>query len=75
MTPHDLELKRYNEIVLKLDQIETALYKIMDHSAFTGYDAKVQNGVTLALVYLRDVKDKINKYSELFNMNLRGRDL
>lgn len=64
MTPHDLELKRYNEIVIRLEQIESVLFKVMDHSSYSKTHKLLQDGVTLSLVYLRDVKDKFRRYAE-----------
>jgi hypothetical protein len=64
MTPHDLELKRYNEIMHRLDQIEVILYSVMDHSSYSKAHKLLQDGVTLGLVYLKDVKDKLRRYSE-----------
>ena len=64
MTPHDLELKRYNEIMSRLDKIEVILYSVMDHSSYSKTNKLLQDGVTLGLVYLRDVKDKLRRYAE-----------
>jgi len=64
MTPHDLELKRFNDIVSRLDQIEIVLFKIMDHSSYSKTHKLLQDGVTLSLVYLKDVKDKFRRYAE-----------
>jgi len=64
MTPHDPELKRYNEIANRLDQIEVVLFKLMDHSSYSKTHKLLQDGVTLSLVYLKDVKDKFRRYSE-----------
>jgi len=64
MTPHDLELKRYNEIANRLDQIEIVLFKLMDHSSYSKTHKLLQDGVTLCLVYLKDVKDKFRRYAE-----------
>lgn len=64
MTPHDLELKRYNDIVQRLDQIENILYKIMDHTSYKKNHKVIDDGVHLSLVYLKDVKDLFRKYAE-----------
>jgi hypothetical protein len=64
MSPHDLELKRYNEIMIRLDQIESILFKVMDHSSYSKTHKLLQDGVTLGLVYLKDVKDKLRRYAE-----------
>ena len=64
MTPHDLELKRYNEIMERLQQIEAVLFKVMDHSSYSKTHKLLQDGVTLGLVYLKDVKDKLRRYAE-----------
>lgn len=64
MTPHDIELKRYNDIMLRLDQIEAVLFKVMDHSSYSKAHKLLQDGVTLGLVYLKDVKDKLRRYAE-----------
>lgn len=64
MTPHDLELKQFNEIMHKLDLIEGVLFKIMDHVSYSKTHKLMQDGVTLSLVYIKDAKDKFKKYGE-----------
>ena len=64
MTPHDLELKRYNEIMSRLDKIEVIFYSVMDHSSYSKTNKLLQDAVTLGLVYLKDVKDKLRRYAE-----------
>ena len=60
MTPHDLELKRYNDITHRLDQIEDILNKVIYSKAHK----LVLDGATLSLVYLKDVKDMFRRYAE-----------
>ena len=67
MTPHDLELKKYNDVMHRLDQIEIVLLKVMDHAGYSKTHKLLQDGVTLSLVYLKDVKDKFRIYSERNN--------
>ena len=64
MTPHDLELKRYNEIADRLDQIEAVLFKAMDNACLDPNRKFIYDSVTLSLVYLRDVKDMFRRYAE-----------
>lgn len=65
MTPHDQELRLYNDIVHRLDQIEAALFKIMDNANIDPNRKFMYDDSVLALVYLKDVKDKFRKYAEL----------
>ncbi len=63
MTPHDIELKRYNDIMIRLGQIEAALHEVYDDKGkISNYD-ELNDKVFLSLVYLRDIKDKFKRYA------------
>lgn len=64
MTPHDLELKRYNDIIHRLDQIENTLMIIMNHKQYSKMHKLMNDGVMLCTVYVKDVKDKFKRYAE-----------
>lgn len=58
MTPHDIELKRYNDIMFRISQIEALLYEVLD-----GKCDNVDDNMTLSLVYIKDIKDKFRRYA------------
>ncbi len=59
MTPHDIELKRYNDIMFRLGQIEETLYDVLDLKC----NKKIEDAMTISLVYIRDIKDKFKRYA------------
>lgn len=63
MTPHDKELRLYNDIMHRFEQIEESLHTVYDvrHQ----FDKITEDALYLAIVWCKDAKDKFLRYSEL----------
>jgi hypothetical protein len=64
MTPHDVELKRYNDIVERLDQAYNECIKFMEHRANTVVTNDMRDSIFMAGIYICDAKDKFKVYAE-----------
>ncbi len=64
MTPHDLELKRYNHISMRLDQLEEQIRKLAEYDAYNSLSPSQQDAIVLAGVYCLDAKDSFRRYAE-----------
>ena len=63
MNPHDLELRLYNDIMHRFEQIEESLHTVYDvrHQM----DKMAEDSLYLAIVWCKDAKDKFKRYSEI----------
>lgn len=64
MTPHDLELRRYNHITVRLDQAEEQIRKLAEYDTYNMLTSEQQDAVVLAGVYILDAKDSFRRYAE-----------
>ncbi len=65
MTPHDIEHKLYNDLMKRILQLEDQLVKVFSACKKKKVDTEIEDGVFLCSVWILDVKEKFNKYSEL----------
>lgn len=67
MTPHDKELKLYNDIIARLEQLEEQIRKLANYDDFTHnlLSREQQDAIVLAGVYCLDTKDKFKRYAGL----------
>jgi hypothetical protein len=64
MTPHDLELKLYRDIVNRLEQIEQETNKLYALRSELCFDKDTENSIFLCTIWAMDAKDKLRKYAE-----------
>jgi hypothetical protein len=63
MTPHDLEVKRYNDLMNRLNQIEALMLELMDHPDAHLNTKLVNDNAFLCAVYIKDAKYIFKKYA------------
>jgi len=64
MTPHDLELRRYNHITVRLDQAEEQIRNLAQYDTYQTLSREQQDAIVLAGVYILDAKDSFRRYAE-----------
>ena len=64
MTPHDLELKQYNDIMDRLERIAVELNKVYSNKRAVPMPKSVEDSVYLCAVWAIDAMDKLKKYGE-----------
>jgi|GEM_PF-3843077 len=64
MTPHDVELKQFNNIMNRLELIELNLFRVMDDASYKDIPKNMQDSIYVSIVFLKDAKDKLMKYGE-----------
>lgn len=63
MTLHDQELRLYNDIMHRFEQMEEEMQHI--YSSCHDFDKIYVDRLFLVVVWCKDAKDKFQKYSEL----------
>lgn len=64
MTPHDKELKLYNDIIARLEQLEMQILLLANYDHFNAMTPQQKDAIVLAGVYCLDAKDKFKRYVE-----------
>lgn len=62
MTPHDKELKLYNDIIARLEQIEMQILLLANYEDYSAMSNQQKDAIVLAGVYCLDAKDKFKRY-------------
>lgn len=65
MTPHDKELKLYNEIIARLEQLEMQILLLANYEDYNTMSNQQKDAIVLAGVYCLDAKDKFKRYAGL----------
>ena len=63
MTPHDLELKLFNDIMKTIEKIEGTMNKLFSKRKELAIPREVEDGIFLTAVWALDLKDKFTKYA------------
>lgn len=61
MTPHDQEVRLYNDIMHRIQQIEGTINKLFSNRSTLPKEA--EDAIFLAAVYAKDLNDKFTKYA------------
>lgn len=63
MTPHDKELRLYNDIMDRLEKIEGTMNKLFSKRKELTMPREVEDGIFITAVWALDLKDKFTKYA------------